>query len=259
VPGLTIGAGLDLVPATVDLTQDVYFGTDTGTAHLGGTAFGIGGRIGVMFKPKQLQQLSLGAMWRSDVKLNFTGTGDFDAPAPYRGQLPPDGDISTSVTLPQSITFGAAYRPQPQLEIEANVMWTNWSKFKSLDIVVPSATGGTMTIAQGENYENTTTFRAGIEYHLAEQGLGLRAGYIYDPTPVTTRYLTAQLPDIDRHDLCIGASKAFGTYDVHLGLLWVLPGSRQTAPDMYLPVYKGTYDVTAFVTSISLAGKFGGK
>ena len=28
-PGLTVGAGVDLVPATVELTQEMYFGTDT--------------------------------------------------------------------------------------------------------------------------------------------------------------------------------------------------------------------------------------
>ena len=256
VPGLTVGGGIDIVPATVELTQDIFFGTDVGSAHLGATALGIGGRLGVMYKPHGFQNLSLGAMWRSDVKENFSGTGNFDAPAPYRGTLPPDGDISTSITLPQSFTGGVAYRPAQNIELEANVIWTNWSVFKSLDILVPTTTGGTMTLSTPENYTNTVTFRAGAEYDMPLLGLGFRVGYIYDPTPVPASALTAQLPDINRNDLCAGASKSFGTYDVHLGLLWVLPSTRTTSTDQFMPEHKGSYDVTAFVTSVSLAAKF---
>ena len=258
VPGLSVGAGFDIVPATVDLEQDVFFGDSTGTAHLGGTGMGYGGRIGAMYRPAGLPALSIGAMYRTDVKENFTGTGDFDADPLYRNQLPPDGDISTSITLPQQVVGGVAYRALPQLEIEANVLWTNWSKFKTLDVVVPSTTGtGTMTLSTDEQYQNTVTGRLGVEYSLPEQGLGLRAGFMYDPTPIKTQYLTVRLPDIDRYVATVGASKAFGDYSVHVGLLYVLPQSRQTSNDTNMPVNKGTFDVQAFVASVTLAGTFG--
>jgi long-chain fatty acid transport protein len=258
VPGLSVGAGVDLVPATVDLQQDVFFGDSTGTAELGGTAFGLGGRIGAMYRPAALPELSIGAMYRSDVKENFSGTGNFNADPLYRSQLPPDGPIQTSLTLPQQVVGGVAYRAMPQLEIEANVLWTNWSKFKTLDIVVPASTGtGTMTISTDEEYQNTFSGRLGVEYTLPEQGLGLRAGFIYDPTPIQAQYLTVRLPDVDRYIVTAGASKAFGNYSVHLGLLYVLPQSRETASDTNMPVNKGTFDVQAFVGTLTLAGNFG--
>ncbi|MEO6775960.1 MAG: outer membrane protein transport protein [Kofleriaceae bacterium] len=258
VPGLSVGAGLDIVPATVELQQDVYFGDSTGTADLGGSALGFGARIGAMYRPATLPALSIGAMYRTDVTENISGTGNFDADPVYRNQLPPDGPISTSITLPQQVTGGVAYRALPQLEIEANVVWTNWAKFKTLDIVVPAATGtGTMTISTDEEYQNTVTARLGVEYTLADQGLGLRAGFMYDPTPVPATYLTVRLPDVDRYVVTVGASKAFGRYSVHLGLLYVLPQSRDTASDPNMPVNKGTFDVQAFVGSLTLAGNFG--
>ena len=236
----------------------MLFRSSTGTAHLGGTGMGYGGRIGAMYRPAGLPALSIGAMYRTDVKENFTGTGDFDADPLYRNQLPPDGDISTSITLPQQVVGGVAYRAMPQLEIEASVLWTNWSKFKTLDVVVPSTTGtGTMTLSTDEQYQNTVTGRLGVEYSLPEQGLGLRAGFMYDPTPIKTQYLTVRLPDIDRYVATVGASKAFGDYSVHLGLLYVLPQSRQTSNDTNMPVNKGTFDVQAFVASVTLAGTFG--
>jgi long-chain fatty acid transport protein len=256
VPGLTAGAGLDLVPATIELKQAVYFGADRGSAHRAASAVGIGGRVGVMYRPSSEPRLSLGVMWRSDVKENFTGNGDFDAPSPYRSQLPPDGTVKTSLTLPQQVTGGAAFRFLPDLELEANVIWTNWSKFHTLDIQVPAPTSGTMTISQPQDYENKTSFRIGGEYGFPHLGLAVRAGYIYDPTPIPTTTLTAQLPDINRNDVAIGASKTAGKYAVHVGLLWVLPGSRSTSMTPNMPQYKGSYDVSAFVASVTLQGHF---
>jgi long-chain fatty acid transport protein len=213
-----------------------------------------------MYRPEAAPQLSFGAMWRSNVKLDFSGTGNFDAPAPYRGQLPPDGPISSTVKLPQSVTFGAAYRPLDELEVEANVVWTNWSVFKTLDFTVPAQTGtGTQTITTQEQYTNTFTLRVGGEYWLPDLGLGLRAGFMYDPTPVPAAYLTPQLPDVNRSDITIGATKELGNIDVSLGLLWVVPTTRATATGTAEdpPEYKGTYDVSAFVASVTVGGEFG--
>jgi long-chain fatty acid transport protein len=260
IPGLTIGAGVDLVPATFEITRDIYFGTDRGTADLGATAFGIGGRAGAMYRVESLPELSFGAMWRSSVKLDYTGTGNFDAPAPYRSSLPPDGPISSTIKLPQQWTVGAAYRPIDELEIEADLVWTDWSVFKNLDINVPAnAATGTQTLATPENYTNTFTVRAGAEYWLPDLGLGVRAGYIYDPTPVPSTSLTPQLPDDDRDEVTLGATKELGNIDLSVGLLWLIPRTRATATGTAEdpPEYKGTYDISAFVASLTVAGHFG--
>jgi long-chain fatty acid transport protein len=192
-------------------------------------------------------------MYRTDVHLDFSGKGDFDIEDPYRSQLPPDGDISTSITLPQQIWGGVAYSPIPALELELDAVWINWSKFEELRIHLP---GGIDTVAP-QNYRNTTTVRLGAEYKLEQQQLALRAGFIYDPTPIPTTSQTAQLPDVNRKNVTLGASKYFGNYGAHLGLLWVTPGSRETSDEMYMPVYKGKYEVQAFVAALSLSGHIG--
>ncbi|HEY5920766.1 MAG TPA: outer membrane protein transport protein [Kofleriaceae bacterium] len=254
VPGLSIGGGIDVVPATVELEQAVIFGDTAGTAHLGGDALGIGGRFGVMYRPPSLPPLKLGAMWRSDVTLDFAGKGDFDIVDPYREQLPDDGDIATTITLPQAISFGAAYSAMPELELEFNAVWINWSKFDELRIDLP---GDAETVSP-QNYKNTITYRFGAEYALTKQKAAVRAGFIYDPTPIPTETLTARLPDVNRKNITLGGSKWFGDYGAHLSLLWVTPGERDTSDEMYMPVYKARYGVQAFVTSITISGTFGG-
>lgn len=255
VPGLSIGGGIDIVPATVKLERGLVFGDAMGTAVLGGDALGIGGRIGVMYHPPKVKGLKLGLMWRSDIDLDFTGNGDFDIDAPYRSQLPPDGEIATSITLPQSVWGGVAFQATPELEFEFNAVWINWKKFEELRIELP---GGSASV-QPQDYENTFTYRLGLEYKLAAQKAAVRAGFIFDPTPIPNTTLSATLPDIDRKNITLGGSKYFGDYGAHLGLLWVTPGERSTSDDdPYAPQFKAQYGVQAFVVSLMFSGTFGG-
>lgn len=254
VPGLSIGGGIDIVPATVELKRAIVFGDVVGRAHLGGDAVGWGGRVGALYRPTQVPDLSVGVMWRSKVNLDFEGEGDFDIPQPFRDQLPPDGDISTSISLPQSLTIGAAYSPIEKLNIEVNAVWINWSVFKELRINLPD---GSATVAP-QNYENKTTIRLGGEYNINPEW-AVRAGFIYDPTPIPPTTQTAQLPDVNRINVTAGASYYFGggDYAAHLGLLFVTPRHRETSDEPNMPFFKGEYGVWAVVTSVMLSGRFG--
>jgi long-chain fatty acid transport protein len=253
VPGLSIGAGLDIVPATVDLERTLTFADAQGTAHLGGDGLGIGGRVGVMYKPPSAKGFSFGVMYRSPVKIDFSGKGDFDVDPTYRSQLPPDGDIATTIHLPQAVWGGVAYDATPDLQVELDAVYQDWSTFKELRIELPD---GSESVAP-QNYRDTVTLRVGGEYALRKQAAALRAGFIWDPTPIPDTTQTAQLPDANRMDLTIGGTKYFGNYAANLGLLWVIPAERDTSNEMYMPVYKGTYHVTAFVAALSFSGSFG--
>jgi len=250
VPGLSAGLGIDVVPATVELSRAVLFGDTAGTAHLGGDALGIGARAGVMYRPPSVPALKTGLMYRSPVKLAFSGKGDFDIADPYRSQLPPDGDISTEITLPQSVVLGAAYDVMPELELEVNTVWIDWDAFQELRIALP----GDVETVSPQKYHDTWSFKLGGEYALTKYKAAVRAGFIYDPTPIPPETLTAALPDVDRFNITLGGSKWFGKYGAHLGLLWVTPGERRTSDAMYMPQYKGTYSVQAFVASVMVSG-----
>ncbi|HEY4238730.1 MAG TPA: outer membrane protein transport protein [Kofleriaceae bacterium] len=253
VPGLAAGIGLDLVPSTVELTKYIYFGDEQGTAHLGGNAFGVGGHVGVMYKPPAVPGLSIGAQYKSQIKENYSGSADFDIAQDYRGELPPDGDVSTSITLPQQVALGVAYKPIPALELEVDGLWTGWSSLEEIRIKLPDGTDS----VSPQDYKDTITVRAGAEYRLPSMPLALRAGYIYDRTPVPPTTISVQLPDANKSDVTIGASYSIADhYDVNFGALYVIPASQKTSDEQYMPLYKGTYQVSALVVSLSLAGRF---
>ena len=258
VPGLSLGGGLDIVPATIELERAVLFGDTKGTARLGGDTVGLGFRVGAMYHPPAVKGLKFGAMYRSKVKLPFKGNGDFDIADPFRSQLPPDGAISATITLPQSIAGGVAYSPVKNLEVELNAVWINWAQtFKDGDLTI-NLPGGVVS-ASPEDYQNTVSYRLGVDYALPAQNMAVRAGFIYDPTPIPTTTLDARLPDVDRKSITLGASRQFGDYGAHVSLLWVTPGTRTTSDLPNQPQFKGTYGVQALVVSLGVTGTFGAK
>lgn len=267
VPGLSFGAGLDIVPASVHLQRALVFGETRGTVDLAADAVGVGFRAGLMYHPPAVKKLKLGVMYRHKIKLDFEGEADFDIADPFRGQIPPDGTATTTISLPAAISGGVAYSPIDDLEIEFNAVWIGWSKtFTKDENRGGDTTSLTITLPDGslssapEDYENTVSYRLGLDYKLPKYKANLRAGFIYDPTPIPITAQTAQLPDVDRIALTIGASKQVSqSLGVHFGALWIPPKERETTTDPAVPIFQGSYGVQALVLSLGLTGTFGGK
>jgi long-chain fatty acid transport protein len=267
VPGLTLGAGLDIIPSSIELKRALVFGDTQGSVDLAATAVGIGFRAGVQYHPPAVKGLKIGAMYRSQAKLAFEGDADFDIADPFRDQLPPDGEASSTIKLPMALSTGIAYSPVPQLEIEANVVWINWSKTfpkdeerggdaTSLTLSLP----GGQTSAVPEDYKDTVSYRLGLDYKLPNKKSAVRAGVIYDPTPIPDTTQTAQLPDVNRIAITVGGSHQFtDTLGASFGALYIPPRERETSQDPAVPIFHGTYGVQALVLSIGLNGTFGAK
>ncbi len=266
VPGLTLGAGLDIIPSSIRLKRAVVFGDTTGTVDLAADTVGIGFRAGVQYHPPAVKGLKIGAMYRSQAKLAFEGEADIDIADPFRSQLPPDGAATSEIKLPMAVSGGVAYSPIKELEIEANVVWINWSKTfpndpdrggdsTSLIIKLP----GDQTSAVAQDYEDTISYRLGLDYKLNKSRSAVRGGIIYDPTPVPIETQTAQLPDVNRIALTIGGSHQFSDrLGLNVGALWIPPRERAASSDPAIPNFKGTYGVQALVLSVGLSGTFGG-
>jgi long-chain fatty acid transport protein len=248
VPGLSVALGADLVPASVRLTRDVLFGTDVASAALSGTAFGLGGRAGITYRPSALPILCFGLSYHSPVQLDFRGDADFDAPAAYRGSLPPDGAVSTRVTLPQQLMLGIALAPLPAWELELDGNWRGWSSYDRLDIELPNG----QVQSSAKDWQDSLTVRLGTELTFEERWAA-RLGAVWDQTPIPSSTLDFQLPDVNR----IALSGGFGgeltsALRADLGVLYVLPKSRSTGTAPLEPPVKGRFGIDAWVVNLSL-------
>jgi len=215
---------------------DVGLDSDIGT--------GVGGHVGVQIEPTE--DLTLGARYMSQVEVEYGGDADFtqistgltvpaDIPlgpvtipagTPVDDLLAPEfqpggtlggQSVSTSITMPDQVVVGVAYRPVDRLLLEADWQWVNWKDFDRLVIEFENAPDETRV----EDFRNTNAFRVGGEYRLRD-ALSLRGGYIYAQAAAPDETVTPVLPDGERNEVAAGLGWSFQ------------PGARIDVSYMYL-------------------------
>jgi long-chain fatty acid transport protein len=201
---LRVGAGLQVVRATVDLQRKIETGPNEAFTELGAGAWGAGANVGAQFDAVP-RILSLGIHYRSAVKFNFDGEVHFDnVPAEFQGILH-DQRATTSLVTPDILQMGAALHATKDLVIDADVHWYGWAKFRSIDIGFPQDKSATLASSEPKNWSNTVNVHAGGEFAL-DDAWRVRAGVLYDPSPSPAKTLTPDVPDSDRLNLAVGAS-----------------------------------------------------
>lgn len=197
-----VGAGFQLVRATIELQKDISFGTQYGSADLGAGAWAVGGNGGVQVDAVR-QYLTIGATYRSAVHFNFDGHGHFDdVPAAF-APIFHDQAVSTGLTNPDQFAVGASTRPIKSLLFDFDVVWTGWSKLRSIDIDFPNDTSHSLSSSEPKNWHDT------VNYHLGGEGViardwRVRGGLLFDPTPSPEQTLAADLPDASRLNIAVG-------------------------------------------------------
>jgi long-chain fatty acid transport protein len=242
-----LGAGLQIVRATVDLKKKIETGSQEVSTELGGGAWGVGANVGAQVEAIK-QYLLFGVHYRSQVRLDFSGNAHFDdVPVELQGTLH-DQAVTTSLTNPDSIAFAVASRPTTRLVLDAEAVWFNWSVFKSIDIQFPNDASGTLSSTQPKNWSNTVNWRVGGEYGI-DDAWRVRAGVLYDPSPSPANTLTPDIPDADRLNLAVGGSyhHPSGFY-ADLGYQFLLLFRRTSTA----PALPGDYDGIANIIGISV-------
>ena len=244
---LRIGAGLQVVRATLDLQRSIRFGAQEGSSDFGGDSWGVGANIGAQFEAIR-QYLTLGIHYRSAVKLDFDGSAHFESiPLPFLATIH-DQRVTTSLTQPDTLAFGLASRPIPQLVLDLDLVWYDWRKVRSIAITFPDDPTGTLSSTQAKDWKNTIKVHMGGELTLAEKWR-VRAGALYDPSPSPAQTLTPETPDANRLNLGVGGGyvhKSGLRADLGYQLL-LLFDKTSTAPQL-----PGVYGGLVNIVSISI-------
>ncbi|MEM9192359.1 MAG: outer membrane protein transport protein [Myxococcota bacterium] len=186
-------------------------------------------QVGIQVIPHEM--VSVGLVYRHEYALGndltagidagLTGVGD---PIPIFLDLQ---TISTNVFVPRQLSLGVTIEPIPRLRIHAEVTWLDWSNYRSaigrsdveLAIEVPPALEETINVPDEitstefipAEFEDRFVPRIGIEgIPVSTEGfeLALRAGYLYENTPVPDQRGVSNLIDNDRHAISLGAGFA---------------------------------------------------
>jgi long-chain fatty acid transport protein len=218
---LSIGVGFSYVFGNVKLTERVPTlgalapvpapAANDGTVSLDGDGHDFNWNVGVLYKPTR--DLSIGVSYRSETKVEFSGTAAFTDMQALQTWFP-GGTGKTTLPFPSSLYAGIAYNFMENLTVEADIQLVGWSAYDKLLLNIPVGPASPLTgqPLQGpttlvKNWKNSSLYRVGGEYRMDQ--LALRAGFIYDQTPQPDAVVEPMLPDANRIEFVVGLGYKF--------------------------------------------------
>ncbi len=261
---LSIGVGVDIRMSMVTLDRYSFYDAtafglgilDVATAELEtDMASAIGFNAGLLFEASD--QITLGAAYRAAVDVDYEGTATITQI--LTGVAPIDGAVAgsvgehavaTSIAYPSVTTLAVAFQATDQLLLEVDVNLTGWSSFEDLSITgLPT---GPEVI--DENYENSMTIRIGAEFW-KDDTMAIRAGFLYDETPVPNKSISPLLPDAQRTGFSVGVGKTFGSMTIDAAFMYLMFGDADTNGEH--AVYNGIYKNSALLFGLNVGYAIG--
>jgi long-chain fatty acid transport protein len=222
---LSVSAGFNVVDAEAKLTR-------TGSS-LEGDDHGYGATCSAHFQA--LENWALGARYQSKVDLEI------------------DGEINSflgaeaSLTLPSTFNIGVANTSIKNLSVGVDLIWTEWSVYDQLAIRSPVGTS-----VAPKRWDDVWSVRVGGEYALGESW-ALRAGYVWDESPVPDSTRSPELPGSDRQMVTGGIGWKHNNIGIDLAyaFLWADKARMGTEIASAAPALSGTFDTATHLVSVS--------
>jgi long-chain fatty acid transport protein len=164
---------------------------------------------------------------------------------------------SAKINIPATFAIGAAYT-MGRLTVEADADWTFWHTYRSLPITIqdprPPVLGS--STAQ-KNWEDVVAFRLGAEYRVTDP-FALRAGFVYDPTPVPAATMGPELPDATRINYMVGAGYKIGPWTIDGAFMYIDKFDRtvNNQNNATLTGFNGTWTGDAWLVGLDVGYKF---
>lgn len=206
---LSLAMGLEAM--VIGFTQNSFFNLDprgAGPYEIGGSGVSWGGNFSLVYKPQWAEKWAFGAMYRSKVKQNLNGRIDAGNNQ-YAALNVKSGDAEGSISLPDSLSAGLSFRPTDNWVLEAGIVGTFWSAYDQILIQYKDTVGPSQSpfIYNQKKYKDTYRINFGTEYRL-NPNWALRAGYVFDKSPINSHEMDTLVPVDDRHIASVGVGYA---------------------------------------------------
>jgi len=254
----SVGAGFVYAIGNVDIEKALpaqFQNGNDATARLKGDANGIGFNLGVQYKPSE--SISLGLNYRHGVNMKVnSGTAKFNVPTSIAGNFPTNSQtgFNTHLPLPSILTAGIAIDVNERLTLQADVVYANWSSYKSLDFNFNEQSAMVQNTSDTRNYKNTVAIRIGANYKVCKD-FDVMLGAAYDPTPTQKNYVSPDAVDGDRIVFTGGISYSpFEKFNIMAAINYTTVPTRDVN---YSPAnFSGAYQIRSFVPAIGISYKF---
>jgi long-chain fatty acid transport protein len=239
-PGLKGAFSFDFTPARYETIRQIPYGQNNGTAHTHLSGVGFRTKFSLLYDPEVQPNIHMGITWRTPLRLQLKGETDFDSSPEHRASLPPDGSTTLDMELPQNLIVGIAYDATPDLSLEVNLEWGQYSVHSEEVLAWNDGTESTSP----KEWKDTVSVRAGLSLKTALAQL--RAGYELSTTPVPLKTLNSAFPDANRQSFSAGAGFAFiDGFFFDIAGVYLLPVSRRASQIDYQPLHKATYEIAS--------------
>lgn len=178
--------------------------------EISGSGVSWGGNFSFIYKPEWAEKWALGGMYRTKVKQTLNGRLDAGMDYPDRDIY--SGDAKGSIALPDSISAGISFRPTDAWTVEAGIVGTFWSSYDQI-LIEYKDMETTPTIHNKKDYKDVYRLNFGTEYKI-NPNWAVRAGYVFDKSPINKHAMDTLVPVDDRHIASIGAGYKTDTWSV---------------------------------------------
>jgi len=271
VPSLSIAAGADyrlskvqlernraaINPFTQSVVDVAHIKLDTNLQD----NHGWGWNAGLLWKPAPT--FSIGAAYRSSIKIDYEGEGKFtqrltgnaafDA-AVAAGLQPILGPQKVAVTIdfPASVNLGAAINLPADFRLSLEADWTEWSSFDQLFIDFDNA--AIPDLLRPTNWKDSWAYRAGLEKKWGD--FAVRAGYYKDKSPQPLADVGPILADADRNAFTLGVGYDTDRWGVDISDIYIDFDHRDTRGQANNDQFFGRYSETANLVALSFRVSF---
>jgi long-chain fatty acid transport protein len=225
-----------------------------------GDGNGIGVNFGILIEPRK--DISIGASYRSEIKVDIDGRATHDNVNPLLSTFFPNADGNTDITLPQQVHAGISYKGFNPLTLEVALRWEGWSSYEELKITLDKPVLGRTTDVTEKDWEDTYSVSVGAKYQL-NNSIALLAGYLYQGNPIPDDTFEPAIPDANAHLFCIGTSIKQKNFKVDLAYGYQILQNREknntlTDPVSGFPIFSanGTYKSNLHMVALSLTYMF---
>lgn len=232
---LSFAMGLEA--QVISFSQNSFYNANplqAGNYKVSGSGVNWGGNFSLLYKPQWAEKWSLGAMYRSKIKATLNGR--ISSQRDIAAINIRNGDAEGSITLPDSITAGIAFRPTEKWTMEAGIVGTFWSSYDQI-LIQYTDTLTNAFINPQKKYKDTYRLNFGTEYKI-DENWAVRAGYVFDKSPINNKEMDTLVPVDDRHIGSIGAGYAKDNWsiDVYYAHIFGKDLSGKSAQLSNLPV-----------------------
>lgn len=223
---LSVAAGLDILWSRVQIQRRTFLAGRPGRLPLmemksdyDGAGQGFGYNLGLLYEP--IDGVKLGVSYRSEIKVSHSGDLKVANLNSVGGEA--------SVAFPPSVTWGLAYSRLKPFVFEFDVTWTGWSTYSNLQLnLTQPIPGNVIAISQEKNWFDAWAFRFGGNYAVMPN-MKVRAGYIYDMTPVPSSTFDPTIPDANRHIMTLGGDYQINRFTLGFAYNFILSENRSKA------------------------------